>query len=222
MPTTFTMTKLCVFPLACTVLLALWLPACGGQDASRKAPSPTPPAVPDGPGSVVLPMTSVSTPALVPTDDGFRLEFSLTDGETSKDSHQIVWFCRIEGHSAVYSGPHGDCERGQCPHRETKFNLTAAQRAGVIAVLEAQDLLRDHETVRPVKGIGKWVRSSLQVTRDGRATRLRVEGMTNEWGRTEGKTVLDADARTVLSAFDALRRRLAGLAKGQFAGYHEN
>jgi len=204
-------------------LLTLILAACGGQGVPRQGqqtPSPTPRATPDGP--VAPPMTADPAPAPVPADDGFRLAFSLTDGETSKDSHQVVWSCRIEGHAVTYSGPHGGCERGQCPHRETKFNLTAAQRAGVIALLQTQDLLRDHETVRPVKGIGKWVRSSLQVTRDGRATRLRVEGMTNEWGRTEGKTVLDAEARAVLSAFDALRRRLGALAKGHFSEYHAN
>lgn len=201
--------------------LLLVVTACGQASSPRRQPDPAPAPKP-APVMDAPPMTADPAQAPVPSDDGFRLAFSLTEGETSKDSHQVVWSCRIEGHTVVYSGPHGECERGQCPHRETKFNLTAAQRAEVIAVLDAQDLLRDHETLRPVKGIGRWVRSSLQVTRDGKAIRLRVEGMTNEWGRTEGKTVLDDDARAVLSAFDALRRRLAALAKGHFSEYHAN
>lgn len=201
--------------------LLLVVTACGQASSPRRQPDPAPAPKP-APVMDAPPMTADSAPAPVPSDDGFRLAFSLIDGETSKDSHLVVWSCRIEGHMVVYSGPHGGCVRGECPHRETKFTLTAAQRAEVIALLQTQDLLRDHETLRPVKAIGKWVRSSLQVTRDGKATRLRVEGMTNEWGRTEGKTVLDDDARAVLSAFDALRRRLAALAKGHFSEYHAN
>lgn len=216
------------------VLLALFatLAACGGQGTAPK----TPPPVPDGPAPLpatndaTLPKPPVPdpapvpapTPAPVPADDGFRLAFHLEDGETSKDSHRIVWSCRVAGFSVVYSGPHGECERGQCAHKETRFALSAAQREGVIAVLEERNLLRDHTSVRPVRGIGNWVKTTLQVTRSGKTTILRVEGMTNEWGRTEGKTVLDPDARAVLSAFDALRRHLAAIAKGHFPEYHAN
>ena len=208
------------------VLLALFatLSACGGQGTPPK----TPPPVPDGPvappaatDDPVVPPKKPA-PAPVPADDGFRLAFHLEDGETSKDSHRIVWSCRVEGFSAVYSGPHGPCERGQCAHKETRFALSAAQREVVIAVLEERNLLRDHTSVRPVRGIGNWVKTTLQVTRSGKTTILRVEGMTNEWGRTEGKTVLDPDARAVLSSLDALRRRLAAIAVGHFPEYHAN
>ena len=213
-----------------SILLVLFatLAACGGQGSSRRTPPPGPPPGPDGPvtppaaneGPVTPPKPPDPAPA--PADDGFRLAFHLEDGETSKDSHVIVWSCRVEGFSVVYSGPHGPCERGQCAHQETRFALTAVQRDTVITVLEERNLLRDHTTVRPVRGIGKWVKTTLQVTRSGKTTHLRVEGMTNEWGRTEGKTVLDADARAALSSFDALRRSLATIAKGHFPEYHAN
>jgi len=157
-----------------------------------------------------------------PVDDGFRLTFSLTDGETSKDSHQIRWSCRIEGLQVVYSGPYGECERGQCQHKEIRFVLTAAQRAEVLALLQSEPRFVDLEEVLPDRGIGKWVQASLEFQHEAKTLRIRIGGMTHAWGKTDGKGVLGEDARGRLHGLDALRRKLAALAAGHFKGYHSN
>ncbi len=205
------------------LLLVLML----GSGCGQKAPAPSKPVPPDaGPSRPVPPDAGPSRPVppepSPPVDDGFRLTFSLTDGETSKDSHQIRWSCRIEGLQAVYSGPHGECERGQCQHKEIRFELTAAQRAEVLALLQSEPRLADFEEVLPDTGIGKWVQASLEFKHEAKTLRIRIGGMTHAWGRKDGKGVLGEDARGRLAAMDALRRKLAALAALHFAGYHVN
>ena len=215
--------------LLATASLLFLLDACGGTASSPQGkpktekPSVPPPA--SGPGSGSGSGSGAGTGApkqAPPADDGFRLQFKLTDGETSKDSHQIRWACRIEGLQAVYSGPYGECERGQCPHKEIRFALSGTQRAEVVALLRSDARFRNFEEVRPGRGIGKWVQASLQVTYEKISLQMRVDGMTNAWGKTDGKSVLSKDARGYLSALGDLRRRLATFAAGHFAGYHVN
>jgi len=202
-----------------TVLLFLLILSSGcGQTApgapgpSRAEPGMTPPPPPK-------PVPPEPAP---PVDDGFRLTFSLIDGETSKDSHQIRWSCRIEGLQVVYSGPYGECERGQCPHKEIRFLLTAVQRAEVLSLLQSEQRFVDLEEVLAERGIGKWVQASLEVKHETKNLRILIGGMTHAWGKTDGKGVLGEAARGHLSALDALRRKLAALAAGHFKGYHVN
>ncbi|MBU1245216.1 hypothetical protein KKD52_14875 [Myxococcota bacterium] len=208
-----------------TVLLFLLILGSGcGQTApgapgpSRAEPGMTPPPPPPRP---VPPAPNPPEPA-PPVDDGFRLTFSLIDGETSKDSHQIRWSCRIEGLQVVYSGPYGECERGQCQHKEIRFVLTAAQRAEVISLLQSEARFVDLEEVLADRGIGKWVQASLEVKHETKVLRIRIGGMTHAWGKTDKKNMLGADARGRLAAMDALRRRLAAFAAGHFKDYHSN
>ena len=193
---------------------------CGACRGASHDPS----RAPSGKETSPLPLPpSPPTTVSAPKDDGFRLDFSLIDGETSKDSHQIIYSCRVAGMRAVYSGPYGECERGQCEHKETSFNLDAEQRAKLIALVRERGLLSELQEAHPERTIGRWVEASLTVTAAEGSGRIAIDGMTNAWGKTDpGAPLISDDAQAKLSALDALRRYLAEIAAIHFPEYLKN
>ena len=197
--------------------LGLFLCACRGT-------SHEPSSAPTGEGAAPLAQRPPPEPAAsAPVDDGFRLDFSLTEGETSKDSHQIIYSCRVTGMRAVYSGPYGECERGQCEHKETSFDLDAGQRVKLIALVREGGLLSEFQEAHPDRTIGRWIEASLTVTAAEGSGRTAIGGMTDAWGKTEpGALVISSDAQARVSALDAVKRYLAEIASIHYPEYLKN
>ena len=197
--------------------------ALGLLGGACRGASHDPSSAPSGKESSQPPSPAPAAADPAPKDDGFRLDFSLTFGETSKDSHRIVTSCRVTGMRAVYSGPYGECERGQCEHKETSFNLDAEQRAKLVALVREGGLLSELQEAHPDRTIGRWIEASLTVTAAEGSGRIAIDGMTNAWGKTDpGAPLISDNAQAKLSALDAVKRYLAEIAAIHFPEYLKN
>ncbi len=160
----------------------------------------------------------------LPADSGksFRVVFSLTKGETSKDSHEYRYSFVITENRITYTGPYGECIRGQCEHKKIEFALTPGQYAQLLALLEAESLYKDYSETRASHGLGTWVSGSLMITNEGRSGRIYIEGMLNNWSNRNkpSKLEISARAREQLNKLQHLQYFISNIAKGHFPQYH--
>lgn len=185
------------------VMVACAALACGDGKERRTATS--------GPAEVTPAVTPVATPAPVPAPApvDFSLSLALTDGENSKDSHSQRVRCEITDRAVTYYGPHGACERGQCPHAEVSFELTEPQRTALLDAVARLDLYTTFEEQKSTELLGSYVKLVLEVRLDERRGRVEVAGM--QRGLGDDSQDLSDDARAWVGKAEDLRRELLPL-----------
>ena len=199
----------------CSLVLLLVAASSCSNDSRQEPDKPRPADVKPADVKPAEPKPADPQPA-----QAVLLELSYTRGENSKDSHSNRFTCKIEGKQMTYSGPYGECERGQCSAKQITLTLTAADIDGLAAAIGKADLPATFREVKPVDAIGSYVRLSLAVAVGDRKAALTIYGMFSIWrGGKRGKELSEA-ARTLLSSIDELRRQLRDLARRELPDAH--
>ncbi|MFV1958508.1 MAG: hypothetical protein ACC662_03740 [Planctomycetota bacterium] len=181
-------------PSTALVLVLLLCGACGEQSPSRGDPLDAGEA-----------LVRNGEPAVAPGT--LRLELAYTSGERSKDSHAYRTKCTIEGGHVRYSGPYGECVRGQCEHKEVTFTLSPAQVEDLRDEIDRLGLFANFEETRKTGLTGHYYDLSIEVAAGERTGAIRVSGMGKAWGQDERQNISER-ARDWIDKVEDLRRKL--------------
>jgi len=158
------------------------------------------------------------SPQVARTALKLQLEFGLTEGENSKDSHSFRYRCTLAQGKLKYYGPYGECERGQCKHKEVSFTLDAKQYVKLLDLIDRVQLYQSFKEEKKTDQIGSYIELDLRLGLGKKRTQLRLKGMHR--ARQEKSQELSPEARKLAHQADQLKRLLVEFVKPQLPGAH--
>ncbi len=150
-------------------------------------------------------------------DSSASMQLKVVRGERSKDSHVYRYSCTVEGKEVSYSGPHGPCVRGQCPHKKIRFALSTTQEQRLSAQLKAAWLPKEYTELKPTDALGLYIKAELRVP--SQAVSVLVSGMSKPLKPTPA-SVLSAAGAAQQDHIEAIRLLLTEFARGHDSTYH--
>lgn len=167
------------------------------------------------------PLCVVKDPASAAMDGDVRIKFTFTKGETSKDSHEIAYVFEIAGGRVIYSGPYGECVRGECEYKKIVFKLTVNELDEILSLANELGFYSAFSEIRPIKHVGSWVKASLVICRGERQGAIRVEGMVKNWGRrtSPAEPEISPRAREQMKKMERFGRAVTSMAKKRYGRY---